>query len=91
MVGEPFSPTKAKAMIVEIVTTGGGVSFGVHALDEMAKDDLSIVDAKNVLKGGVVQPAEMEKGTWRYRVRTSRMLFVVAFRTARKLAVVTAP
>lgn len=29
--------------------------------------------------GGVVEPAEFENGSWRYRVRTNRMMVVVAF------------
>ena len=53
-------------------------------------DGLSDVDAVNVLRGGVVEPAELEAGTWRYRVRTSRMYFVVVLRSETELRVVTA-
>jgi hypothetical protein len=48
------------------------------------------VDAVNVLRGGVVEPAEEERGTWRYRVRTANMTVVVAFRSKLDLVVVTA-
>lgn len=48
-----------------------------HALSEMAKDSMDMVDVANVLRGGVVEPAEWENGAWRYRVRTPRGLWVV--------------
>lgn len=56
----------------------------------MKADDLDVQDALNVLRGGVCEPAEQVSGTWRYRVRTSRMYFVVAFRSETELRVVTA-
>src|SRR3990172_6200254 len=59
------------------------------ALNEMAKDDLTTLDAANVLRGGVVEFSEEVNRTWRYRVRTSRMTFVVAFRSEHALSVVT--
>jgi hypothetical protein len=43
-----------------------------------------------VLCGGVVQPPELERGTWRYRVLTNRICVVVAFRSDDELVVVTA-
>jgi hypothetical protein len=56
----------------------------------MAKDALSEVDIANVLRGGVVDPAEFENGSWRYRARTRRIAVVVAFRSKSSLVVVTA-
>lgn len=56
----------------------------------MTKDNLTMVDVANVLRGGVVDPAESEKGTWRYRVRTARIAVIVAFRSETELRVVTA-
>jgi len=56
----------------------------------MAKDDLNMVDCVNVLRGGVVEQPEFEHGTWRYRVRTNRIVVVAAFRSATVLTVVTA-
>ena len=49
-----------------------------------------MVDAINVLRGGIVEPGEFENGSWRYRVRTQRMYVVVAFRSETELRVVTA-
>lgn len=60
-----------------------------HALEELGKDDLTTVDAVNALRGGVVEPGELERGAWRYRVRTARLVVVVAFRSDTELVVVT--
>jgi hypothetical protein len=58
--------------------------------EHWGKDDLTTVDCENVLRGGVVRPGEFEHGTWRYRVETSRITVVVAFRSEGELVVVTA-
>jgi hypothetical protein len=86
---EPLEPTRARQLIRRIVSSGT-VSFSRHAFEEMAKDELTTVDCTNVLGGGVVDPPEFERGTWRYCVRTSRITVVVAFRSETQLVVVTA-
>jgi hypothetical protein len=48
------------------------------------------VDCTTVLRGGVVEPGELERGSWRYRVKTNTMCVVVAFRSEMELVVVTA-
>lgn len=86
---EPFDSEEAKKRIRSILDTGVVVPSG-HAMAEMEKDGLTMVDCTNVLRGGWVEPAEWERGTWRYRVRTARICVVVAFRSDSKLAIVTA-
>ena len=86
---EPLSPLDARRLIHEILMAGEVVS-SKHAAEEMAKDDLTLVDCINVLRGGVVEPAESERGTWRYRVHSRRIWVVVAFRSETRLVVVTA-
>ena len=86
---EPLSPPQAKRLIQDILANGE-VVFSRHALSEMAKDDLTTVDCVNILRGGVVEPAEFENGSWRYRVRSQRIWVVVAFRSEKRLAIVTA-
>ncbi len=86
---EPLSPPDARRLIREILTAGEVVSSR-HAADEMAKDDLTLIDCINILHGGVVEPAELERGTWRYRVHARRISVVVAFRSETRLVVVTA-
>ena len=84
-----MSPPDARRLIREILTAGEVVSSR-HAADEMAKDDLTLIDCINILHGGVVEPAELERGTWRYRVHARRISFVAAFRSETRLVVVTA-
>jgi hypothetical protein len=86
---EPLSPHDARTLIREILTNGV-YSFSGHAEEEMEKDNLTHVDCVNVLRGGVVEPAEFENGSWRYKVRTARITVVIAFRSKTKLRVVTA-
>jgi hypothetical protein len=86
---EPLEPNRARRLIREILRKGS-VSFSGHSEKALADDDLSTVDAVNVLRGGVVEPAEFENGSWRYRVRTQRMVVVIVFRSASEIAVVTA-
>ncbi len=90
MDGEPFEGGKAKKLIREILANGTLV-ITEHARKEMLDDDLTRQDAMNVLRGGLIsEPAEEVKQTWRYRVRTRRMVVVVAFRSERELVIVTA-
>lgn len=89
MLVEPLTPSDARELLRSIVVNGS-VTFSQHARQEMAKDRLGEVDALNALRGGVVEPAELENGSWRYRVRTGRMFFVVAFRNETQVVVVTA-
>jgi hypothetical protein len=89
MLVEPLEPDKARRLIQKILQKGA-VSISHHAEAELAKDALSTVDAVNVLRAGVVEPAELERGTWRYKVRTNRIVVVVAFRSGSEMTVVTA-
>ena len=86
---EPLSTVAAKELVLAILASGT-VAYSRHAREELAKDRLTAVDAVNVLRGGVVEPAELENGSWRYRVRTARMFVVIAFRSEEELVIVTA-
>ena len=85
---EPLEPAAAKALIRAILDAGT-VAFSRHALEELGKDDLTTVDGVNALRAGVVGPGELERGTWRYPVRTARLVVVVAFHSETELVVVT--
>jgi hypothetical protein len=92
VLNEPLGPVEAKALIRSILQEGN-VVWSRHALDEMANDkhgEILRVDVVNVLRGGVVEPGEFERGTWRYRVHTMRIWVVVAFGSESELVVVTA-
>ena len=87
---EPLIPTHAKQLIRKILTEGVYWTSS-HAEEEMRKESppLTQVDVVNVLRGGIVEPAEWENGSWRYRVRTARILIVVAFDSETELTIVT--
>ena len=85
---EPLSPPEAKRLIREILT-GGEVVSSKHATEEMDEDDVTMVDCINILRGGIVEPAEWENGTWRYRVHTQRFCVVVSFRSETTMVGVT--
>lgn len=89
MNGEPFTPPAAKKRILAILASGS-VTFSNHAEEELEKDGMTMVDGTNILRGGIVEPGELERGSYRYRVRTARMVVVVAFRSETELRVVTA-
>ena len=86
---EPLSPPQARRLIQDI-PAGGEVVSSKHATEEMATAHLTIIDCVNILRGGIVEPAEWESGSWRYRVHTQRIWVVVAFRSEKRLVIVTA-
>ena len=89
--GEPFSPPVAKKLIKAILADGA-LLFPRHAQEEMKKEKPPLLDADclNVLHGGAIQPAELENGSWRYRVQTQKITVVIAFLSKTKLVLVTA-
>lgn len=89
MEGEPLDEGQVKRL-ARACLDNGKVVFSRHAQQEMAKDSITVVDCRNVLRAGIVEPAEFENGSWRYRIRTNRFYVVVAFRSRSELVVVTA-
>lgn len=86
---EPLARDAARRLIRNILSDGV-VRFSSHALDEMYKDELTTPDVLNILRSGVVEAPELERGTWRYRVRGRAAYVVVAFRSELSLVVITA-
>lgn len=86
---EPL-PAHEVRQLVQAICATGSVHFSKHACEEMAKDALSELDVRNVLRGGTAREGELENGSWRYRVDTSRIVVVIAFRSPTRLVVVTA-
>ena len=86
---EPLPPSTVKQLLVAILETGT-LGFSKHALEEMAKDALTEVDVRNVLRGGTAREGELISGTWRYRVETKRIAVVITFRSDTWSVVVTA-
>jgi hypothetical protein len=86
---EPLRPSEAKKLLRAIIASGD-VGFTSHALEEMEKDGISQAEAIGVLRGGIVDPAEFERGSWRYRVHARHTYVVAAFRSEITAIVVTA-
>jgi hypothetical protein len=86
---EPLRADAVKRLVRQILEDGL-VSFTGHAEREIARDDLSMVDVENVLRGGVASEGEWENGQWRYRMYTQRIVVVIAFRSTERLVVITA-
>ena len=55
----------------------------------MANDGITVDEVLQVLRGGVVEPAEFRRDSWRYRVRQGKRYAVVTFRSETRTVVVT--
>jgi hypothetical protein len=86
---EPLPPSETKRFLVDILAHGV-LGFSGHALEEMKKDNLTEVDVRNCLRGGVASEGEYVNESWRYRISTSRMAVVITFRSETHAVVVTA-
>lgn len=77
--------TQARKKIAEILQKKpANVHFSRHALEELGNDDLTTVDAWNVLASAdsrIVDEGELENGTYRYRLETNFIMVVVAFQS----------
>jgi hypothetical protein len=74
----PLTAAEARKLIRRLLDAGTFVVVQ-HARDEMKKDNLTVVDAVNILRGCPPKEPESENGAWRYKVSTPRMVFVVEF------------
>lgn len=69
------------------------IRFSRHALEEMLKDDLMMADILNVIKSPsakILSDAELENGSYRYRLETNNIMVVLSFDTEDSLVIVTA-
>jgi hypothetical protein len=69
------------------------IRFSDHARKELANDNLTSIDAENVLgspHSRINSEGELENGSFRYRVETSNILVVISFTSFTSLVVVTA-
>ncbi len=85
----PLKPPDAKALARDIAENGT-VEYSGHSLVEMKKDELETTDCLNLIRAGVYQPPELEKGELRYRISTPRMCIVIVFLSETRLRVITA-
>jgi len=86
----PLPPDRVKRLLRRILSEGEVIYSIPHALRRLEQRRITMVDCENVLRGGVVDPAEWENGAWRYRVRTHHITVVVQVLSEEELLIVTA-
>lgn len=89
MLNEPLSQVAAR-QLARAILAGGTYRFTRHADRELENDDLTQVDAVNVLRAGQVDHIDCVNGAWRYQIKTQRMCVVVEFESAETLIIITA-
>lgn len=85
---DPLRACEARALLRDILESGCVLS-SKHFKREAQKDGLLLVDAENVLRGGVVREPECENGSWRYSVETRNIRVVIAFPSEEEVLLVT--
>lgn len=89
--GEGLHVDAAKARkLLRAILASGTLTYSGHAKNEMAEDKLTTQDVANVLRAGVVEPSEFERGSWRHRVKTTAICAVVVLVSEQEAVVVTA-
>ena len=91
---EKMNRQESRKLIHKIVTIAPQkVLFSRHALNELAKDGLTTLDALNVLKSSdarIHDEGEFENGSYRYRLETAKIVVVICFsHTGEQLIIVT--
>ena len=87
---QPFSKNDAKKLLRKILT-GGFITYSrPHAIERLKERNLSMIDCENVLRGGIVDEAEYENGSWRHKVRTQMIAVIIEFLSEEEVLIVTA-
>lgn len=92
---DKLSRNEARKQIQKIIAAfPNGIIFSGHSLIELKKDNLTTIDAWNVLNSAdskIYDDGEFSNGSYRYRVETSNIVIVVTFSTDGKgMIIVTA-
>ena len=77
---EPFDPATARGYIAAILDGFGMTVFTRRAKADFLGNDMTIVDAVNVLRGGRIAKGVHSAAGWMYRAETSRMSVEFSFR-----------
>ncbi|MDH3975430.1 MAG: DUF4258 domain-containing protein [Deltaproteobacteria bacterium] len=87
---QPYSKHEAKKLLRKILTNGFITYSRPHAIDRLKERNLTMVDCENVLRGGIVEEAEYENGSWRHQVRTNKIAVIIEFLSKEEVLIVTA-
>lgn len=88
-----LNPNQARKWLTEALHSSGTriVRITAHCFEEMQEDSLTEFEIYGVLKHGrIYNYPELEKGTYRYRVETSKIVVIVAFHEPNWVRCVTA-
>ena len=88
MLREPLDGSDVRRLLREILDSGE-LGISSHAYDKMEADQLVEQDVRNCLWAGRFDSCDLEQRSWRYRVRTAKIVVVVAFRSETQAVVVT--
>ena len=86
---DALEPREAHRLIRQAIGSGSTV-ISPHFVKRLTDRGLDMQDCINVLTSGTVDPPELEKGSWRYRVRTQHIEVIVTFRSATEIVLVSA-
>lgn len=92
-VQEVLTASDVRLLIRAILERGEELSWSKHIHEELDNDELSTVDAVNVLRcWKYMDPAEQDvrTGDWKYRLHTDLMGVVITFRSVSQLRLITA-
>ena len=87
---QPVDSSKARKLLRTILNEGEVTYAQPHALERLEQRSISRLDCVNVMRGGIVEEAEFDKGGWRHRVSTAKFTVVIEFLDEDEVLVVTA-
>jgi len=92
MTNRPLAQGQARKLLSAILSSvHGQIFFSGHARREMETDDLTMAEVFGMLRiGRIHEPAELVRGSWRYRVHCVAGCVVVTFPAEKICKVVTA-
>ena len=86
--------TQARKLVTEITNRfPTNIRYSAHALEELKKDNLTTSDVLNIIKSAdakIIKEPDFEKGSYRYRLETQRIVVVVSFDSPTSFVVITA-
>ncbi len=73
---------QARKLLSKIMSDDGHISFTRHSREELKNDNLTTVDAVNILASTdsrITDEPEFKNDIWRYRVNTNKICVVISF------------
>jgi uncharacterized protein DUF4258 len=94
MLPQKLDRNRARKLVSEVAARyPANIRFSRHALEEMGMDNLTTGDVLNIIKSPsakIIEEPELERGSFRYRLRTNNITVVLAFDSKTSFVVITA-